>query len=82
MANIKFTTLSGSVYELDRENKCIRRLTGIANPTPRQGKNGEYRTYLYIHPELPELNESLLITWYIEDGIHKCTETSPIISME
>ncbi len=43
---MRFTTISGSVYEVDTESKKIRRLNGKADPTPRQGKDGEWQSYL------------------------------------
>lgn len=43
---MKFTTVTGSVYEVDTEGKKIRRLQGKKDPTPRQGKDGEWRGYL------------------------------------
>jgi len=43
---MRFTTISGSLYEVDTENKKIRRLNGKKDPTPRQGKDGEWRGYL------------------------------------
>lgn len=41
-----------SMYELDTENKQIRRLTGNNAPTPCQGDDNEYKTYSEIitHP--------------------------------
>lgn len=43
---MKFTTRSGSTYEVDSAAKKIRRLNGKKDPTPRQGKDGEWREYL------------------------------------
>ena len=40
-----FQTISGSTYELDLEVKKIRRMEGIDNPTPRQGVDGEWKTF-------------------------------------
>jgi hypothetical protein len=42
---MKFTTASGSVYEVNTDSKQIRRLNGVKDPTPRQGKDGQWRTY-------------------------------------
>lgn len=42
---MKFITESGSTYEVDEENKRVRRLAGKADPTPRQGKDGEWKSY-------------------------------------
>lgn len=43
---MRFTTISGSVYEVDTKAKKIRRLNGNGDPTPRQGKDGEWQRYL------------------------------------
>lgn len=42
---MKFVTLSGSVYQVDTVNKKIRRLNGTADPTPRQGEDGVFKSY-------------------------------------
>jgi hypothetical protein len=57
---MKFVTYSQSVYEVDTDNKQIRRLTGITDPQPRQGKDGEFKSYkeLYL-----KLGESAVIFW-------------------
>jgi len=47
---MKFTTVSGSVYEVNTDSKQIRRLNGANDPTPRQGKDGQWRTYSEITP--------------------------------
>lgn len=52
-----------SIYEIDFDNKRVRRLTGTAAPTPRQKADGEYRDYLSIAPNPPIVGESLLIIW-------------------
>lgn len=58
---MRFTTVSGSLYEVDQENKKIRRLNGNADPTPRQGKDGEWRGYLNdLHIEV---GQSVVIAW-------------------
>jgi hypothetical protein len=56
-------TETGSIYEVDRKNKRVRRLTGEKNPTPRMGKDGEWKTYHDIQPDPPELDVPLLIVW-------------------
>jgi hypothetical protein len=43
-----FTTRSGSVYQVDTANQKVRRLEGEADPTPRQGKDGEWKSYEWI----------------------------------
>lgn len=45
MNKVQFKTETGSMYEVDYENSRIRRLSGVKDPTSRQGKDGEWRTY-------------------------------------
>jgi len=66
---MRFTTQSGSIYEVDTEGKKIRRLEGKKNPTPRQGKDGEWRGYL--NDLKVEVGESVLISWA---AAHQLTE--------
>jgi hypothetical protein len=65
-----------STYELDEPNKRVRRLNGIENPTPRQGRDGEWRDYETITE--PVIGNRLLIVWEFENGVAKSTQTSPI----
>lgn len=61
MSIVKFVTESGSAYEMDTENKCVRRLNGGADPTPRQGKDGEWRAYESTSGA--RVGEQVLIIW-------------------
>ena len=75
---MKFKTYSGSIYELDQENKRIRRLTGNANPTERQGKDGDWKPYKELLNG-PEKDRSLTIVWNVtEEGVIQTTQTSYI----
>lgn len=77
---IKFRTYSGSVYELDQDNKRIRRLSGVKDPTPRQGADGQWKTYVHLKTE-PEPGNDLYICWSVGDGeggSDRCTVTSRI----
>ncbi len=56
-----FETQSGSVYELDTEASRIRRLSGLNDPQPRQGKDGEWRTYVAVSDV--RVGCELLIAW-------------------
>lgn len=56
-----FVTSTGSTYEVDLENKRIRRLSGEHDPTPRQGRDGDWRSYLEITPI--EVNAPVGIFW-------------------
>ena len=58
---MKFITMSGSIYEVDVSKKQIRRLIGIDNPTPRQGKDGEWKEYFAIDDI--EIGKPVLIFW-------------------
>lgn len=40
-----FRTISGSSYEIDQENKKVRRLYGKLPSTDRQGQDGEWKSY-------------------------------------
>jgi hypothetical protein len=54
-----FETLN-STYEVDREGKRIRRVSGVNPPTSNQGTDGEWKDYLYLE-DLPF--GSLHIVW-------------------
>lgn len=45
--NVIFLT-QNSAYEIDPEQKQVRRLTGLNDPTPSQGPNGDWKTYDYV----------------------------------
>lgn len=66
---MRFTTISGSLYEVDLDNKKIRRLNGKADPTPRQGKDGEWQGYLNNLTVV--VGEPVIIAWAAS---HKLTE--------
>lgn len=55
-----FKTLSGSTYEVNKLTKQIRRINGMDDPQPRQGKDGEFKTYSSINVEN---GKSALIIW-------------------
>lgn len=60
---MKFITQSGSVYEVNSDSKKIRRLSGVKDPTPRQGKDGEWRGYLGTFPDPIRVGSQVLIRW-------------------
>ena len=60
---MKFTTQSGSVYEINTDSKKIRRLKGTEDPTPRQGKDGEWRSYADIFPNPIQVGRGVVIAW-------------------
>lgn len=55
-----FKTETGSTYEVDLKEKKIRRVLGIDDPTPRQGKDGEWKTFKSL---LIEKGEPAYIMW-------------------
>ena len=60
---MKFTTQSGSVYEINTDSKKIRRLKGKEDPTPRQGKDGEWRPYVDTFPNPIQVGKGVVIAW-------------------
>ena len=69
---IKFTTETGSVYELDRHKQLIRRVSGNHPVTRNQRAEGEWRHYENLalwgpgYGEViraPRAGERLMIVW-------------------
>lgn len=60
---MKFTTITGSLYEVNTDSKQIRRLNGAKDPSPRQGKDGEWRSYLAIYPNPVKVGTGVIIRW-------------------
>jgi hypothetical protein len=58
---MKFSTESGSMYEVNPETKQVRRLIGINDPTLRVGTDGRWRTYLELSPV--EIGRPVWIIW-------------------
>ena len=81
---MKFVTVTGSLYELDLTGRKIRRLEGKGSPTPRQGKDGEWKDYVAV--SIPCVGSPLLVTWRVdaEDGTtwFRMTATSKILSID
>lgn len=50
-----------SSYEFDLEQKRVRRLRGVNDPTPRLGTDGEWRTYVEVSD--PQIGQSFVIRW-------------------
>ncbi len=74
---MKFTTASGSVYEVNTDSKQIRRLNGVRDPSPRQGPDGQWRAYEEIFPDPPEVGRPLVIRWGPETAL--MAETQEIV---
>lgn len=72
---IRFRTSSGSEYELDTDNDRIRRLSGTAKATARQGPDNVWKDFEAIHG--PDLEFPCLIVW---EGV-KCTLTSDVVKI-
>lgn len=77
LVNVTFETATGSKYELDREGRRIRRLSGTHEPTPHQGEDGEWRSYDQIVPEGLPIGSVVWIFW----DFHDSTRTSPVVSV-
>lgn len=56
-----FITQSGSTYEVNQEQKMVRRLNGKGDATPRQGKDGEWRPFKVMTPVL--VGQSVAFVW-------------------
>lgn len=83
-----FRTASGSRYEVDYDKKMIRRLAGTADPTARQGKDGEWKEYADISDI--EVGKGVAILWGNDvsllpgspEGAMKTTFTSNVSALE
>jgi hypothetical protein len=69
---MKFTTVSGSIYEVNTDSKQVRRLNGVKDPTPRQGPDGQWRAYSDITPV--KVGSSVAIFWGTETALLAETE--------
>lgn len=78
---IEYTTETGSLYEVNYDEKKIRRVTGTHDPTNHQGKDGEWKDFLEVNTDYGYLE----VIWRIEkaDGgfIVRRTVSSNIVSM-
>lgn len=62
-----FTTESGSTYQVDLTNKKIRRVKGVADPTPRQGRDGEWKAFKQLIPNAVTVGHPLIVMWTDEE---------------
>lgn len=74
----RFLTESGSIYEVDEENRRVRRLTGEHEPTPRQGPDGQWKDFL----SYDDIHIGLMFVWEFDGPIAKTTVTSRVIGEE
>lgn len=51
------------MYEVNTDSKQVRRLNGVKDPTPRQGKDGEWRSYSEIMPSPIKVGTAVVILW-------------------
>jgi len=65
-----------STYEVDIDNKKIRRLNGERVPTQRQGTDGEWKAYEEITQAA--IGVPFITVWRTEDGVMKSTMSSPV----
>ena len=71
---MRFLTMN-SIYEVDEQNKRIRRLEGANDPTPNQGEDGVWREYVSLDP----CQGGYLIVW--DEGGNKATLTSQVLEV-
>lgn len=69
---------ANSTYEIDNENKKVRRLYGLTEATERQGQDGDWKSFADIS-EIT-LGRSVLVVWAL-DGSIPATVTSPVKSI-
>lgn len=62
-----------STYEVDYDNKKIRRISGVNPPTAHFAPDGEWKDYSLILPH----GSRLMIFW--GDGDFNATMTSPLV---
>jgi hypothetical protein len=74
---MRFTTFSGSVYEVNTDSKQIRRLNGVKDPTPRQGPDGQWRAYRELVPDPVKVGLGVVIVWGEETAL--MAETQEIV---
>ncbi len=70
-----FKTLN-STYEVDRDGRRIRRLSGSNAPTARQSDDKEWKQFHAISPIIED--QSVVIVWKIVDGVGNATGTSAV----
>lgn len=79
-----FQTESGSTYEIELQDKKVRRLNGTGDATPRMGTDGEWKSYVDISDLI--IGSRILFVWQWdqdEEGqlVARSTVTSKIKSI-
>lgn len=89
MTTYAFQT-ENSTYEIDDGCEVgetnpvvsVRRLSGVNDPTPRQGVDGEWKTLAVpIDPSTIQIGDCILFVWRFEDGVAKSTVTSQVTAI-
>ena len=82
---LKFTTETGSQYEVDEERSRIRRTSGSNSPTVHMGKDGKWKKYQSISSIQTKKSSSIvkghpvMILWGVTgDGVVQTTITSVV----
>lgn len=85
---LRFTTESGSLYEVIEDDHLVRRVSGLHDPTGYQGPDEVWRSYHAIasfgpsdpfNDDLINIGYSLIILW---DLLGHTTMTSPVTLIE
>lgn len=68
-----------SVYEVDMENKQVRRMLGLNTHTDRQGPDGQWQTFETCWM----MDGGMVFKWGTNaDGSDRCTWTSHVVQVE
>ncbi len=60
----------------------VRRLSGVREPTPRQGTDGEWKTLAVpIDPSTIQIGDCIVFVWRFEGNVAKSTITSPVTAI-
>jgi hypothetical protein len=75
---LRFLTETGSVYEIDQNERQIRRLSGAGPGTSRVGNDGVWRSFVGVSG--PVVGSSVLVHWRVnpESGVLETTVTSRV----
>jgi hypothetical protein len=79
---MRFETQSGSIYEVDENNKKVRRVAGKFAGTPRVGNDGNWKPYKEITSPIA-VGEPVIIVWsvnHLQDSVHFPTTITSIVS--
>jgi hypothetical protein len=75
--DVRTVTTVNSVYQINEADHLIRRVAGVSDPTPRQGVDGVWSSYVAVRSDICD---GLFILWgYHSNGVAKCTVTSKVV---